>query len=439
MDKFANNVQTTLNGGINNSTTTAVITSATGFPASGNFRILIDDEILLVTARSGTTLTVTRGAESTTAASHADLAPVTMVLTKAGLESIKEAPFIVPISGTPTAIQLGDDGYTRGQYAVDLCAYRSNSADVASGNYSALLGGLNNSAASIGCVIMGGDSNEAISSSNYSAIAGGGSNVLNAAPNCGIIGTTSCTIEDSTNAAFVAATGSDIGDLAQGGTGCDYSMVAASSGTAIYPITSSDADYSAAIGSSACVIFGSSNSLVTGFVNQIGTSSTKADACVAHGNYGHARDPNSYVHSSGTFDYSQGEAQFVRNIMHGATTDSNPVELVLDNAGRRVTLPANYAATWRATAVILSSTGLVGHFVTTGGAYNDGTGIVITSSGTDFGYNDMALTVTLSIGANTMADTYKIEVTAYDGSGLCRTVVTFEQTQVKLIEAGSSS
>jgi len=71
-----------LNGGIDNSTTSVVVTDGSVFPAVGNFRIKIDDELFVVTARSTNTLTVaTRPAESTTAASHNNLAVVTHILT----------------------------------------------------------------------------------------------------------------------------------------------------------------------------------------------------------------------------------------------------------------------------------------------------------------------------------------------------------------------
>lgn len=85
-EKFANNGASTLNGGINNSTTTIIVTSAASFPSAAQFRILIDSEIMLVTAVASTTFTVTRGQEGTTAASHSDLAPVTHILTKGALD-----------------------------------------------------------------------------------------------------------------------------------------------------------------------------------------------------------------------------------------------------------------------------------------------------------------------------------------------------------------
>ena len=88
-EEVANLAQTTLNGGINNSVTSLVVTSATHFPGDGNFRILVDSEIMLVTAVSGTTFTVTRGAEGTTAASHANLATVTCVTTAGQFDGLR--------------------------------------------------------------------------------------------------------------------------------------------------------------------------------------------------------------------------------------------------------------------------------------------------------------------------------------------------------------
>jgi hypothetical protein len=82
---FANSAQSALVSSIGAADTTLSVLSATKFPSSGNFRILIDTELLLVTAVAGTTFTVTRGAESTTAAAHAAGATVTHVLTAGSL------------------------------------------------------------------------------------------------------------------------------------------------------------------------------------------------------------------------------------------------------------------------------------------------------------------------------------------------------------------
>lgn len=86
-EQFANLAITTLNGGIddNPSTTSVVVTDATGFPGSGNFRIVVDTELMLVTGVSGSTFTVTRAIESTAIASHSSGAPVAQVLTAASL------------------------------------------------------------------------------------------------------------------------------------------------------------------------------------------------------------------------------------------------------------------------------------------------------------------------------------------------------------------
>jgi hypothetical protein len=70
---------TTLNGAINSSVTSLVVTDATGFPAAP-FTILVDSEVILVGAKSGTTFsTLTRGYDGTTAASHSDLATLAHV------------------------------------------------------------------------------------------------------------------------------------------------------------------------------------------------------------------------------------------------------------------------------------------------------------------------------------------------------------------------
>lgn len=99
MEQYANEATTTLNGAINNSTTTVVVTDASTFPASGNFRIKVANEIMIVTAVSSNTFTVTRGQEGSTAVSHADLTPVYHIVTKGSL------------------LKLIDDANTRGTYA----------------------------------------------------------------------------------------------------------------------------------------------------------------------------------------------------------------------------------------------------------------------------------------------------------------------------------
>jgi hypothetical protein len=74
----ANALTTTLNGAIDASTTTIVLTSVVNFPSTGTNHISIDSEDISYTGISGNTLTgVTRGARGTTAASHSDGATIT--------------------------------------------------------------------------------------------------------------------------------------------------------------------------------------------------------------------------------------------------------------------------------------------------------------------------------------------------------------------------
>jgi len=69
---------TTLNGGINDATTTIVLTDASQFPSSGTCYVQIDSEEISYTGISGNTLTgVTREVRNTSKASHSNGATVT--------------------------------------------------------------------------------------------------------------------------------------------------------------------------------------------------------------------------------------------------------------------------------------------------------------------------------------------------------------------------
>lgn len=105
---FANFVSTTLNGAINNAVTSVVVASATGFPNSAQYRVIVDNEIMLVTGGAGTTTwTVTRGAEGTTAASHNDGSTVYHIITAGALAQLK-ADAIAGITGTaPVSVSSG--------------------------------------------------------------------------------------------------------------------------------------------------------------------------------------------------------------------------------------------------------------------------------------------------------------------------------------------
>ena len=70
-EELVNNAQTTLNGGIGASDTSIVVANALVFPGTGNFRLLLESELVLCTAVSGNTLTVVRAQEGTANVAHA--------------------------------------------------------------------------------------------------------------------------------------------------------------------------------------------------------------------------------------------------------------------------------------------------------------------------------------------------------------------------------
>jgi hypothetical protein len=85
-ERLVNNAKTTLNGGINAAVTSITVTDGSVFPAEGDYRVIVGEEIMLVTARSSNTLTVVRGIESTAAASHPDATNVTAIVTQGGMD-----------------------------------------------------------------------------------------------------------------------------------------------------------------------------------------------------------------------------------------------------------------------------------------------------------------------------------------------------------------
>jgi hypothetical protein len=104
-EQFANAASTTMNNGgtLSSGATSVIVTSVTGFPAA-NFRILIGSEIMLVTAIAGNTLTIARGQDLTTAASHTDGSTVTHVLTALGmLQAIADRNLMGVFASQPAA------------------------------------------------------------------------------------------------------------------------------------------------------------------------------------------------------------------------------------------------------------------------------------------------------------------------------------------------
>ena len=112
LEQFSNGGTTTLNGSISDSDTTITVTSSTPFPSTGNFRLVIESEILLVTAVSGSDFTVVRGYESTAPASHADTTAVSLVLTSGSVD--RWGGDNIPAFGYPLPYGtiVADDGST---------------------------------------------------------------------------------------------------------------------------------------------------------------------------------------------------------------------------------------------------------------------------------------------------------------------------------------
>lgn len=77
--------ETTLAEALDDSETTVTVADGDVFPATGTFRVVVDDEIMVVSARSGNDLTVTRGGESTAAVAHDFGADIKLMLTVASL------------------------------------------------------------------------------------------------------------------------------------------------------------------------------------------------------------------------------------------------------------------------------------------------------------------------------------------------------------------
>jgi hypothetical protein len=86
-EKFSNSAQTTINqiGGISPISATLQVLSAALFPPLPQFRIRIDNELILVTGVSGNTFSLIRGIEGSAPAAHAFGALVTHVLTAGAL------------------------------------------------------------------------------------------------------------------------------------------------------------------------------------------------------------------------------------------------------------------------------------------------------------------------------------------------------------------
>lgn len=111
--------QTTLSSGIDGVTTTVPVTSVLGWPSSFPYTLIIDkdtvnEEIVTVTARSGTTLTVTRGADGSSAISHSAGANVQHGVSARDFD---EPNAFINGTGVVTNTMLAADAVTTGKIA----------------------------------------------------------------------------------------------------------------------------------------------------------------------------------------------------------------------------------------------------------------------------------------------------------------------------------
>ena len=124
---FANNANTTLNGGITAVATSMVVTSATGFPSptgSQYFYCTLADaatqttiEIVKVTAVSGTTFTIVRGQDGTSGTAFSSGAVVSLRLVRASLNDFPKLDenntfTYAPTFNTALAVGSGGTGVT---------------------------------------------------------------------------------------------------------------------------------------------------------------------------------------------------------------------------------------------------------------------------------------------------------------------------------------
>jgi hypothetical protein len=116
-ERFANGGLSSLAATIDTDDPELTVKSAVGFPTEGNFRITIDEEILLVTNVQGKTFVVERGQEGTSAAGHEADAAVFHVLTAGALAARDSDQFIAgtlanrDAAGQPSRLYFPNTGF----------------------------------------------------------------------------------------------------------------------------------------------------------------------------------------------------------------------------------------------------------------------------------------------------------------------------------------
>ena len=137
---FANNCNTTLNGGITSVATSMVVTSATGFPSptgSQYFYCTLADaatqttiEIVKVTAVSGTTFTIVRGQDGTSGTAFASGAVVSLRLVRASLNDFPKLDENNTFTQLQTINTIGVSGSTS---TTPVLSFNASNCPIASG------------------------------------------------------------------------------------------------------------------------------------------------------------------------------------------------------------------------------------------------------------------------------------------------------------------
>lgn len=91
--------------------TSIQVTSSSGYPLTGNFRIMIGSELMLVTGVSDITWTVSRAIESTSLSSHGNGASVNHVVTAGALTQALIQSTSGPVANLPTTTAADGDEY----------------------------------------------------------------------------------------------------------------------------------------------------------------------------------------------------------------------------------------------------------------------------------------------------------------------------------------
>ena len=86
-EQFTNQAHTGLTEHVDSSETSITVGDASTFPSSGDFRVVVEDEIMVCTSRTGNTLTVTRGQDGTTAVAHESGTRIAHAVTPVGLQN----------------------------------------------------------------------------------------------------------------------------------------------------------------------------------------------------------------------------------------------------------------------------------------------------------------------------------------------------------------